>query len=306
MTRVRLRDLVVAGPRAVSRYTGTLLAVHVVQLIATLGCMLAIAMVLAQTFAHLPMWDDAVDGDLVALLACLSYGKSAFLAIGGVAFGTLVAWQLVSWFLVGGLYGVLAKRPEGRREVARCFGASGASTFLAYARLAIVQLPAYAVVLFVLITGLGIAAPAMGSALTIPALVGPLALGTLPALLLLHFVWTVTDYARVELALRQDTHDPGVLVTYLRTLGYVARNPVTLVHGALGWILFVLVTLAYAYLAAGHPMYGAEGAVTIFVARQCVSLMRTAFRFGILGGQIELGRTRALPPRRTDTTSENK
>jgi hypothetical protein len=301
--RLRLRDMVGAGPRAVSRYTGTLLAVHVVQLIAMLGCMLAIAIVLAQTFAHLPMWDDAVDGDLVALIQCLSYGKSAFLAIGGIAFGALLAWNLVSWFLVGGLYGVLAKRPEGRREVARCFGASGASTFLAYARLGIIQLPAYACVLFVLATGLGIAAPAMGAALTIPELVTPLALGTLPALLLLHFVWTVTDYVRVELALRQDSHDPGVLITYLRTLAYVAKRPVTLVHGGLGWILFVAVTLAYAYLATGHPMYGAEGAITIFVARQCVALLRTAIRFGVLGGQIELGRTRPLPPA---TTSETK
>ena len=30
--------------------------------------------------------------------------------------------------------------------------------------------------------------------------------------------------------------------------------------------MFLLVTLAYAYLAQGHPMYGAEGAITLFFA----------------------------------------
>ena len=44
-------------------------------------------------------------------------------------FGALLVWQLVSWFLVGGLLGVLANRPEGRGGTARCFGASGTTTY---------------------------------------------------------------------------------------------------------------------------------------------------------------------------------
>lgn len=295
MTRPTLGTMTTSGVRALSRYTGTLLAVHAVMLIVTSALVLAVAAILAQAFAHLPYWDDAVDGDLVALVACVRHGKSAFGAIAGLMFGALVLWQLTSWFLAGGLYGVLVQRPEGRREVARVFGACGASTYLAYARLALLQLPAYALVLFVLGVCAGWAAPTIEHALTLPELFGGLGLMFGPALVLLHGVWTVTDYVRVELALRQDSHDPGVFVTYLRTLAFVAKHPLTLVHGAIGWLAWISVTLAYAYVAAGHPMYGAGGAIAIFVVRQGVALVRTAIRFAIMSGQIELGRARPQP-----------
>jgi len=298
--RPTLREMLGAGVHGVSRYTGTLLAVHAVMMLVTGAIILAVAVLLSQMFAHLPYWDEAVDGDLVAIIECVRYGRTAFVAIVGIAFGALLLWQLASWFVVGGLYGVLVQRPEGRREVARVFGASGATTYFAYARLAILQLPAYAGVLFVLGTGLGIAAPSIDHALTLPELLVPLVLAILPALLLLHVAWTVGDYVRVELALRQDSHDPGVLRTYARTLGYVVKHPVTLLHGAIGWLVWIAITLAYMYVASGHPMYGAEGAITIFVARQGVALLRVAIRVGILNGQVELGRTRPLPARRTE------
>jgi hypothetical protein len=295
-----------AGPRAVSRYTGTLLAVFVAQSIVGVACMLAVAFVFAQAFSHLTMFNEAVDGDLVALFYCLRYGQPSLVATGGIVFGAVVVWQLASWFLVGGLNGVLAQRPEGRGDTARCFGASGATTYLAYARLALCSLPGWIVVLFVFGACSSLVVDRIDHALTVAELVGPLALVALPALILLHFLWTVADYARAELTLRYETHDPGVVATYLRTVGYVIRRPVTLVHGASGWLIFALLTAAYAYLSHGHPMYGAEGAVTLFIARQGVSLLRMATRLGILAGQIELGRTRALPPRRIETKSDPK
>jgi len=158
----------------------------------------------------------------------------------------------------------------------------------------------------VFFNSLNLVATRIDHALTVPELLGPLAVAVVPAALLIHLLWTVSDYARAELTLRHDTHDPGVVATYVRTIAYVLRRPVTLVHGAVGWILFALVTIAYAYLAQGHPMYGAEGAVTLFVARQGVSLLRMAIRFGILAGQIELGRTRPLPPRRVEVKVDPK
>jgi hypothetical protein len=306
MARLGLGDLIGAGPRAVSRYTGTLLAVFVAQSIVAATCMVAVALVFAQAFAHLPMFDEAVDGDLVALIYCLRYGKPSLVATGGIVLGAIVMWQLASWFLVGGLNGVLAQRPEGRGDTARCFGASGATTYLAYARLALCAIPGWVVVLFVLGAGLSLVSSRIEHALTVPELIAPLVVALLPAMLLLHVLWTVADYARAELTLRHDTHDPGVIRTYLRTLGYVLRRPVTLVHGAIGWILFALVTAAYAYLAQGHPMYGAEGAVILFIARQGVSLLRMAIRVGVLAGQIELGRTRPLPPRRIEAKVDPK
>jgi hypothetical protein len=306
MARLGLGDLIAAGPRAVSRYTGTLLAVFVVQSLIAAACLVGATIAFAQAFAHLPMFDEAVDGDLVALLYCVRYGRASLVAIAAIVFTAVLVWSLASWFLVGGLNGVLAQRPEGRGDTARCFGASGAATYLTYARLALCSLPGWIVVLFVLGAGTSVVAPRMMHALTVPELLGPLAIAVLPAALLLHVLWTVTDYARVELTLRHDTHDPGVIATYWRTLRYVIRRPVTLVHGALGWLLFLVVTAAYAYLAQGHPMYGAEGAVLLFVARAGVSLLRMAIRVGVLAGQIELGRTRPLPPRRIEAKLDAK
>jgi hypothetical protein len=304
--RLGLGELLSAGTRAVSKYTGTMLAVFLAQTLVALACMFAIALVLAQVFSHNPLFDEAVDGDLVALIACVRYARSAFLAALGIIFAGLLLWQLASWFLVGGLYGVLAHRPEGRGDTARCFGASGTATYLAYARLALCSLPGWYIVLFLLGTGLGIVAPRFEQALTMGELLGPLFLALLPGALVLHLLWTVDDYARVELTLRHDTHDPGVIATYLRTVAYVIRRPLTLLHAGFGWLLFFIVTLAYLYLAQGHPMYGAEGAVMLFFVRQGVALLRMAIRVGILAGQVELGRTRPLPPRRVEAKVDSK
>jgi len=302
--RFGLADLIAAGPRAVARYTGTLLAVFVVQTIVAAACMLGVAVVLAQAFAHLPMWDEAVDGNLAALMWCLRAARANFLASGGIVFAALLLWQLASWFLAGGLYGVLGQRPEGRAETARCFGASGAATYLAYARLALCSIPGWLVAMFALGAGMGWADPRIQYALTVGDLVVPLAVAFLPALAILHVVGTIGDYARVELTLRHDSHEPGVVMTYARTTLFVLRRPIVLVHAGLGWLVFALVTFGYAFLAQGHAMYGAEGAVTLFVIRQGVALARTAVRFGVMAGQVELGRTRPLPPRRAEPAGE--
>jgi hypothetical protein len=298
--RLGLGELLGAGMRAVSRYTGTVFAVFVVQSLVATACMFAVALVLAQAFSHLPMFDEAVDGSFVAAVWCLRHGGDIFLAVGGLLAGAVLLWQLASWFLVGGLYGVLGQRPDGRGDTARCFGASGATTYLKYARLAVCSVPGYLVVVFLFRTGMSLVGPRIEHALTLPQLLGPVALAALPSLLLLHVLWTVSDYARVELTLRNDTHDPGVLRAYLHAFAYVIRRPLTLLHAGLGWVLFLLVTAAYAYLAQGHPMYGVEGAITLFFVRQGVALLRMAIKVGILAGQVELGRTRPLPPRRLE------
>ena len=304
MRALSFKDLLGTGTRAVSRYTGTLFAVFVVQTLVALACTFAVSVVLANAFSHLPLFDEAVDGDLVALITCVRWGRQSFIAIGGIVLGALLVWQLATWFLAGGLYGVLATKPEGRRETARAFGASGATTYLTYARLALCALPGWILVLLVWGFGMNVVAHRLEYALTLPELIVPLVLASLPALLLLHVLWTVNDYARVEITLRHDSHAPGVIATYLRTLGFVLRRPITLVHGAFGWLLFAVVTLGYAYLAQGHAMYGTEGAITLFIARSGVALLRMALRMGILAGQVEVGRTRDLPPRRAPSKSD--
>jgi hypothetical protein len=305
-TRIGLGDLLRAGGRAVSKYTGMLLAVFVVQSLIALACILATAHVLAQAFAHLPMFDEAVDGDLVALIYSVRWSWPTVLAVGGIVVSALLFWQLASWFLAGGIYGVFAQRPEGRGDTARCFGAGGTTTYLAYARLALCSVPGWLLVVFLFGTGMTLARPYAVQALTLPQLLGPVVLGALPALLVLHVLWTVADYARVELTLRHDTHDPGVVATYARTLAFVLKRPLTLVHAGLGWIAFFVVTIAYAYLAQGHPMYGTGGAVTLYFVRQGVSLLRLAIQLGVCAGQVELGRARPLPPRRVEIKVDSK
>lgn len=302
--RLGLPDVIAAGPRAVGRYTGTLLAVFVVQTIVAIAVLVGVATLLSQAFAHLPVWDEAVEGDLIALLTSLRYARAHLIGCAGIAFGGILMWQLASWFLVGGTLGVLVQKPEGRGDTARCFGASGAATYLGYARLALCSLPGLALFMFALAVGGGAVATRVLHALTIPELMWPLLLGTLPAFVILHILWTVSDYARVELTLRHESHDPSAVATYLRTLVFVLKRPVTLVHAALGWIVFALISIGYSYLAHGHPMYGAEGAVALFVIRQGVALARCSIRYGVLAGQVEIGRTRALPPRRLESNTD--
>jgi len=304
MTTPRLTDMIAAGGRAIGRYTGTLLSVFVVQSLVAVVVMFAIAFVLARVFAMLPMWDDAVDGDLLSLIVAVVRSPQVFEACVGIGVGALALWQLASWFVVGGVLGVLAQRPEGRGETARCFGASGAQTYLAFVRLLLCSIPGYLLVLFVFVTCAQVAAPRITHALSVAELVAPLALALGPALLLLHVLWTISDYARIDLVLHHDTHDPGALASYMRAMAFVMRHPVTLVHGLVGWLAFALITLGYSYLAHGHPMFGAEGAITLFVIRQGVALARTAARFGVLGGQLELGAARPPPPRRIETSLE--
>lgn len=305
-SRLRFGELFGAGLRAVSKYTGAVLAVFVVQSLVAIACMLAITFVLAQKFANLPLFDEAVDGDLVALVWCVRSAVPTLLASSGIVLAGIVFWQLATWFLVGGLIGVFSQRPEGRGDTARCFGASGAATYLTYARLALCSLPGYVIALFVLALGLALIAERIEYALTLPQLFVPLVLASLPAMLLFHFFGTVTDYARIELTLRHESHDPSVVKTYLRTLLWVIRRPITLVHAGIGWVAFGLVSVAYMYLAHGHPMYGAGGAVMLFFVRQGIALLRMAIKIGVLGGQVELGRGRPLPPRRVEVKADAK
>ena len=304
--RLTLGDLVSSGSRALTRYTGTLLTVFVVQSLVAIATMLACAVVLATVFSHLPMWDYAVDGDLVSLVTGLRFAKINLVACGGIGFGALLLWQLASWFLVGGVYGVLAQRPEGRAETARTFGASGTATYLAYARLALCSIPGYLVVLFVFATCANAVGGRIEHALTVGDLVVPALVMIVPAAILIHILWTVSDYARVELTLRHDSHDPSSVMTYLRAFGFVLRRPLALIHASLGWLGFAAITIGYVYLAAGHPMYGAEGAVTLFVIRSGVSLARMALRFAVLAGQVDLGGSRPPPPRRVEIKADAK
>ncbi len=304
--KLSMREMLAAGREAITRYTGTLFALFVVQLILAMAAVFAMARVFAAAFAQLPYFDRAVDGDLAGWIYIARNQREVLAAAGWIGGGAVLLWVLISWFLTAGTISVLAERPEGRAATARCFGASGASSFLPLVRLAILSAPAYLDVFMALGVGLDAVSPHLEIALTLPHLLGWLALGAGPALLILHLLWTITDYARAELVLRRDTHELSVIAAYARAIAFVLRRPRTLLHAGLGWLFIAAITLGYMVASHDHPMVGTDGAITLLIVRQGVVLLRMAVHFAVLGGQVALTRQRPLPappaeePRRRD------
>jgi hypothetical protein len=206
--------------------------------------------------------------------------------------------MMLSWFLVGGLISVLAERPHGRRETARTFGAGGASHFFVLARLGALSAFLHGVVFFVAAIGLGAVYPRIDRALSLGDVIGSLALGLAPALLLLAALWTVIDYARIELVVRRGTHERlGALVAFGRAVGFVVRRPLAIGHVLLWGAAFALLSIVYAWAAHGSAMLGTGGAVSLLVVRQGLALARMGLKVAAIGGQLELGMTRPPPPR---------
>lgn len=291
----RLLELLAAGRDAIARYTGTLLAVFVAQLVLTGTAVFAIARVLASAFARSPYFDRAVDGDLSAWVYLLRNHREPLAAAGWLGGGAVLLWIAVSWFVIAGVIGVLANQPEGRDETARCFGSSGASAFLPMVRLSVLSAPSYLVVFLALGLGIDAAAPHLERALTVRQLIVWSAIGIGPALLLLHVLWTITDYARAEIVTRQDCAEITVLVAYLRAISLVLRRPMTLIHSGLAWLLIIAISIGYILAAHGHPMIGGGGALTLLIVRQGVALARLVVHFAMIGGQVALTRQRKLP-----------
>ncbi|HTJ45867.1 MAG TPA: hypothetical protein VL463_27375 [Kofleriaceae bacterium] len=297
--RIGVGAMIRAGGRTASHYTGTVLGVFVVQALLAGAAGFGIAQVLGSEFAKRPRFDEAVSGDLTALVECIKHAPAAFKASFWIGVAAVLLWVVASWFLVGGVYAVAHERPEGKRETARCFGAGGASTFLVYVRLAVLASVLHLVVMVALVLGLGAAAERMTHALTLPGLLIPLLVGLLPAIVIGVYVWTAIDYARAELTVRRPTHDElGAFRALVRALVFVARRPVALGHAALGWLVFVVVTLGYVWAAQGHAMLGTGGAIALLVIRLGLSLVRFGVKFTVLAGQIELTETRPPPARR--------
>lgn len=296
--RVRLGDMVRAGLRSVSQYTGTVLAMFVVQFIAAWIAGFAILLILDGAFGQRPIFDDAVDGDLVALLIVIRNAPAVIAAITWVVIGAVLAWLVWSWFLTGGVLAVLTERPRGRLETARCFGAGGANTFFVFARLGVLSLLLNLPALFALGFGVGYLAERIATAMTVGELIVPLILGLGPAAVLHVLASTAIDYARAELVLRRPTHESlGALRAAVRAIGYLARRPVAILHVFAYWLAFAAVWVVFVWLAHGHAMLGTSGALALFAIRQAVTLVRTTLKFALLAGQVELTGTRPPPPR---------
>lgn len=295
---MRLGGLARSGVRGISEYTGMVLGVFLVQLIAAWGAGLVVLQILAAAFSDRPIFDDAVDGDAVSLLVVLAEAPRVFEAVKWVVLGAVAMWMVWSWFLTGGVLAVLTERPRGRLATARCFGAGGATTFLVFGRLGLISIVLHLPVLFVFGLGAGYLADQLAVAVSFGELVGPLVLALAPAALLHGFVSTAIDYARAELTLRRPTHETlGATRATIRAIGFMFRRPVALGHVLLYWALFVGVSLAFAWLAYGHAMLGTSGALAVFAIRQGQALLRSALKVAVIAGQVELTATRPPPPR---------
>jgi hypothetical protein len=298
VTMPGLSVMVRGGLRAVSQYTGMLLALLVVHVLVAWGAGVLIMNILASAFADKPIFDEAVDGDLVALAEVVRNSAAVIDAVGWVAAGAVVSWMIVSWFLAAGILGVFTDRPRGRADTARCFGASGASYFLVFARLGLVSLLYHVPVYIVLQVGLAYAADKIQYALTMGEVVRALLIGLLPAALLHVLVSTIIDYARAELVLRRPTHESlGAVRAAIRATGYVFRRPVAIGHVLLYWLVFIFISVGFAWVAHDHAMLGTSGALALFALRQGVVLLRLAARVAVIAGQVELTATRPPPPR---------
>lgn len=297
--KVRLADMLRAGVRAVTDYTGTVLGLFVVQLVIAAGVGLTFSFILSSELASRPLFDEGVDGDLAALIEVLRSAPAVFGAIGWIGLGAVILWVMLTWFLFGGLVGVLHERPHGRRETARVFGASGAATFLVLLRLALVSLLLHGAVVIAFVLGVGAVYPRIEHALTIGPVIGWLLVGLAPGLLLLAFLWTVIDYARIELVIRRPTHERlGALVAFARAVVFVVGKPLALAHVLLWGLAFVVVSVLYVWASHDAAMLGTGGAVALLIVRQGLSLLRMALKVVLVGGQLELAVTRAPPARR--------
>jgi hypothetical protein len=296
--RLGLPQLLRAGARAVSQYTGTLFGLYLVQLVMVSGLTLVIWQILATRFAERPLFDEGVDGDLAALIEALRGAGATLQAISLVGVGAIILYCVLSWFLAGGLIAVLAERPTGRRETARVFGAGGAGHFLAFVRLGAISIVLHVLVLFIAMIGLGVVYPRIETALTLREVLIALMVGLTPAFLLLVVVWTVLDHARVELVLRRPSHPRlGATIAFLRACAYVFQRPLALAHVGVWVAAFLAVSFVYTWLSSGAAMLGTSGAIALFIVRQGVVMLRLALKVALVGGQVELGVTRPPPPR---------
>jgi hypothetical protein len=295
---IGLPQMLRAGVRAVTDYTGTFLGLFCVQVLLVFGASFATAQILADAFHDRPLFDEGIDGDLAALIEALRHAGDTVSAIGWVGAGAILLWVMLSWFLAGGLIAVLAERPHGRRETARTFGAGGAVHFFVLARLGLISLLLHIFILLVAMVGFGAVYPRIAVALELGDAVFWLLAGLAPALLLVAVLWTAIDYARVELVVRRATHERlGAVVAFGRAIAFVARRPLAIGHVLLWGAAFLLVSVLYAWASHGSAMIGTSGAVSLLIVREGLALVRMGLKIMAIGGQVELGMTRPPPPR---------
>ena len=279
---VGLGGMLRAGAAAVRRYTGTVLVLYAAQALVMLAMLAGVAVVLAGAFDDRPLFDSAVDGDLVSLIECLRGAPHVLAASAGVVIALVLLWGVASWLLTGGLLAVLVTQPDGRAATARTFGAGAVDTFLAFLRLGVLSLGMHAALLLPVL-GFSFAAmiARLSVALSDADLAWALIIGVVPPLLVRLVLATFAELARADLVARQGRGGLSVARAYGRAIRLVLRRPVVVLHAALLGLASVGVLVLLAWAVAGHALLGAGGALTLLALRGAHGTVQAASIAGI-------------------------
>jgi hypothetical protein len=272
------------GIGALRRYPGLATSLYAAQLVTSLIFAWAATNMLATVFARQPLFDQAVDGDLAALIFVLRDSPDVFTSIFWSGAATVLGYMVLSWYLVGGLNAVLIQRPGARREVAATFGAGGAVSFFAYTRLWLLCLAPYAVIAGALVFGATRVSDSLFlRLLTVSDVVWALIPRLAPGVVLLWIQVTAVDYARIELS-----REPGLAARHALVRGYrmVFTDWRPLVHLLLYAAWFVAITWVFVLFTQGQTMPGAAGAMAIVAIRQAVAVARFCAAMVCAGGQV--------------------
>jgi hypothetical protein len=289
-----LGQLITGGARAVTRYKGLFITLYLVQLVIAGLVAWTASKVLATVFAHSPVFDQAVAGDLASLIFVITDQLYVFASILFLALGAVLGYAILSWYLIGGLNAVLLTAPDKRGEVARCFGAGGARTFYAYVRLFLLSLVPYGIIASLFLFGLSSAADDLAYGLTFGDVAAAVLPKLSPALFLLLIHLTVLDYARIELS---RTIGLASRHAFFRAYKTVLTDWRPLAHVLTYIAFFALVSTIYIYATQGHAMAGALGAIALFVIRQLFLVVRYLGKMTCASGQIVYANQRASDDR---------
>lgn len=290
--RASLGLMLRAGVRALVRYRGLVVALYLVQLVLSAGAALVMMTVLTRVFGTRPLFDRAMEGDLAALLDCLRDPAGAHALFGMICTGLGAAflYGALSWFLTAGLIAVFLDAPSRGREVARWFGAGGASSFFAFFRLALWSLLPLLAVAVAAASGIYWMSLHLGRTLDGWGVAETLATGLGPALAVHWVIAAAIDYARIDLV-----RHPGLssLRALARGFGLIVRRPLTLFHTLLYGVVFGAATAVAVWAGLGG---GVAGLAALMVVRQVVNLIRFAAHVGLIAGQVELSCTTLPAP----------
>ncbi len=298
----RLGRMLAAGAAPLGRYPGLVVTLYAVQFAVSALAGWVMAFCLAAAFSRQPLFDQAVGGDIVAALVLLRDNLALAAAVLATGLGAVATYAVVSWFLAGGLIAILIEKPVGRRNVAERFGAAGASTFFAFARLWLWCLIPYAASALLFAMGAAHAHDQVKSALTFGDVLAALLPALLPAAAIAWITSLAAGYARIAISLDRERPAWRALLAGYHLVATRWRAPA---HALLFGLAWIAITLLYLFVAGDRAMAGAGGACLLFGLRQLTAILRFAVKIAFVGGQVELATSASQPRRAAARLADN-